>query len=50
MRYYAYLRRTPEQERYDARLRVGGEDRNNIRAMTGGFINSSEYGPGFGQP
>jgi hypothetical protein len=50
MQYYGYLRRTPEQDGYDAWLRVIRQDPNNIRIMVNGFMNSVEYKLRFGQP
>jgi uncharacterized repeat protein (TIGR01451 family) len=50
MQYYGYLRRTPEEEGYQAWLRVIDQDRNNVRLMVEGFMNSTEYRLRFGQP
>ena len=50
MQYYGYLRRTPEEDGYQAWLRVINEDPNNIRIMVNGFLNSTEYKLRFGQP
>jgi CSLREA domain-containing protein len=50
MQYYGYLRRTPEAEGFQSWLRVINQDPNNIRAMVGGFMNSTEYRLRFGQP
>jgi hypothetical protein len=50
MQYYGYLRRTPEEEGYQAWLRVITEDPNNVRIMVNGFMNSAEYRLRFGLP
>jgi photosystem II stability/assembly factor-like uncharacterized protein len=50
MQYYGYLRRTPEEDGYQAWLRVINQDPNNIRIMVNGFLNSTEYRLRFGQP
>jgi len=50
MQYYGYLRRTPEEDGYQAWLRVINQDPNNIRVMVNGFMNSQEYRLRFGQP
>jgi photosystem II stability/assembly factor-like uncharacterized protein len=50
MQYYGYLRRTPEEDGYQAWLKVINEDPNNIRIMVNGFMNSAEYRLRFGQP
>jgi Tol biopolymer transport system component len=50
MQYYGYLRRTPENEGYEAWLRVINQNPNNIRIMVNGFLNSTEYRLRFGQP
>jgi hypothetical protein len=50
MQYYGYLRRKPEDEGYQAWLRVINEDPNNVRVMVNGFMNSIEYKLRFGQP
>ncbi|HJR08828.1 MAG TPA: FG-GAP-like repeat-containing protein [Pyrinomonadaceae bacterium] len=50
MQYYGYLRRTPEEDGYQAWLRVINQDPNNIRVMVNGFMNSPEYRLRFGQP
>jgi len=50
MQYYGYLRRTPEEDGYQAWLRVINQDPNNIRIMVNGFMNSTEYRLRFGQP
>ena len=50
MQYYGYLRRTPEEDGYQAWLRVIREDPQNIRTMVHGFVNSVEYKLRFGQP
>ncbi|HYG10184.1 MAG TPA: DUF4214 domain-containing protein, partial [Pyrinomonadaceae bacterium] len=50
MQYYGYLRRTPEEDGYQAWLRVINEDPNNVRRMVNGFINSTEYQLRFGLP
>jgi hypothetical protein len=50
MQYYGYLRRTPEEDGYQAWLRVINQDPNNIRVMVNGFMNSTEYKLRFGQP
>jgi hypothetical protein len=46
--YYGYLRRTPEDDGYQAWLRVINQDPNNIRIMVNGFMNSTEYRLRFG--
>jgi uncharacterized repeat protein (TIGR01451 family) len=48
MQYYGYLRRTPEEDGYQAWLRVIRQDPNNIRIMVHGFVNSVEYRLRFG--
>jgi hypothetical protein len=50
VQYYGYLRRTPEEDGYQAWLRVIRQDPNNIRVMVNGFLNSTEYKLRFGQP
>jgi hypothetical protein len=50
MQYYGYLRRTPEEDGYQAWLRVINQDPNNIRIMVDGFMNSTEYRLRFGRP
>ncbi|HLL15811.1 MAG TPA: Calx-beta domain-containing protein [Pyrinomonadaceae bacterium] len=50
MQYYGYLRRTPEEDGYQAWLRVINQDPNNIRLMVNGFMNSPEYKLRFGNP
>jgi len=50
MQYYGYLRRTPEQDGYNAWLRVINQDSQNIRVMLNGFLNSAEYRLRFGAP
>jgi len=50
MQYYGYLRRTPEENGYQAWLRVINQDPQNVRAMVNGFMNSVEYRLRFGQP
>ncbi len=50
MQYYGYLRRTPEEDGYQAWLRVINQDPNNVRLMVNGFLNSTEYRLRFGQP
>jgi len=50
MQYYGYLRRTPEQDGYNAWLRVINQDSQNIRVMINGFLNSVEYRLRFGAP
>ncbi|MDQ1559830.1 MAG: hypothetical protein QOD32_2890 [Pyrinomonadaceae bacterium] len=50
MQYYGYLRRTPEEDGYQAWLRVINRDPNNVRLMVDGFMNSPEYRLRFGQP
>jgi hypothetical protein len=50
MQYYGYLRRTPEDDGYQAWLRVINQDPNNVRLMVNGFMNSTEYRSRFGQP
>jgi uncharacterized repeat protein (TIGR01451 family) len=49
MQYYGYLRRTPEEDGYQAWLRVINQDPNNIRVMVNGFMNSFEYRLRFGR-
>jgi hypothetical protein len=49
MQYYGYLRRTPEEDGYQAWLRVINQDPNNVRLMVNGFMNSTEYRLRFGQ-
>ncbi|HYG08478.1 MAG TPA: DUF4214 domain-containing protein, partial [Pyrinomonadaceae bacterium] len=49
MQYYGYLRRTPEDDGYEAWLRVINQDPNNVRVMINGFMNSNEYRARFGQ-
>jgi hypothetical protein len=49
MQYYGYLRRTPEEDGYQAWLRVINQDPNNIRLMVNGFMNSTEYKLRFGR-
>jgi hypothetical protein len=48
MQYYGYLRRSPEEEGYQAWLKVITQDPNNIRRMVDGFMNSIEYQLRFG--
>jgi hypothetical protein len=50
MQYYGYLRRAPEEDGYQAWLRVINQDPNNVRLMVNGFTNSTEYRLRFGQP
>jgi hypothetical protein len=50
MQYYGYLRRSPDEEGYQAWLKVINQDSNNIRRMIDGFMNSVEYRLRFGQP
>ncbi|HEV2881589.1 MAG TPA: carboxypeptidase regulatory-like domain-containing protein, partial [Pyrinomonadaceae bacterium] len=50
MQYYGYLRRSPEEEGYQAWLKVINQDPNNIRIMINGFMNSTEYQLRFGTP
>ena len=50
MQYYGYLRRTPEEDGYQAWLRVINQDPTNIRIMVNGFMNSTEYRLRFGNP
>ncbi|HEY9403669.1 MAG TPA: FG-GAP-like repeat-containing protein [Pyrinomonadaceae bacterium] len=50
MQYYGYLRRKPEEEGYNAWLRVITEEPQNVRLMVNGFMNSTEYRLRFGQP
>jgi hypothetical protein len=50
MQYYGYLRRSPEEDGYQAWLKVINQDPNNIRIMVNGFMNSTEYRLRFGQP
>jgi hypothetical protein len=49
MQYYGYLRRTPENDGYQAWLKVIDQDPQNVRVMINGFMNSSEYRARFGQ-
>ncbi|HEX8633849.1 MAG TPA: carboxypeptidase regulatory-like domain-containing protein [Pyrinomonadaceae bacterium] len=49
MQYYGYLRRTPEEEGYQAWLKVINADPTNVRVMINGFMNSNEYRARFGQ-
>jgi hypothetical protein len=49
MQYYGYLRRSPEEDGYQAWLRVINQDPNNVRAMVNGFMNSTEYKLRFGR-
>jgi hypothetical protein len=48
MQYYGYLRRKPEQDGFEAWLRVlkSGD----VRTMVNGFMNSTEYNLRFGRP
>lgn len=48
MQYYGYLRRKPDNEGFQAWLRV--LQAGNVRAMVDGFLNSVEYKLRFGQP
>jgi hypothetical protein len=50
MQYYGYLRRSPEEDGYQAWLKVITRDPNNIRLMVDGFMNSTEYRLRFGSP
>jgi hypothetical protein len=50
MQYYGYLKRTPEEDGYQAWLKVINQDSNNVRVMVNGFLNSTEYRLRFGQP
>ena len=50
VQYYGYLRRTPDDNGYQAWLRVINQDPNNVRIMVNGFMNSTEYRLRFGQP
>ena len=50
VQYYGYLRRTPDDNGYQAWLRVINQDANNVRIMINGFMNSTEYRLRFGQP
>jgi hypothetical protein len=50
MQYYGYLRRTPEEDGYQAWLKVINQDSNNVRVMVDGFMNSTEYRLRFGRP
>jgi N-acetylneuraminic acid mutarotase len=50
MQYYGYLRRAPEDEGYQAWLRVIRENPNNVRLMINGFVNSTEYALRFRRP
>jgi hypothetical protein len=50
MQYYGYLRRTPEEDGYQAWLKVINKDPNNVRVMVDGFMNSTEYRLRFGRP
>jgi hypothetical protein len=49
MQYFGYLRRTPEEDGYQAWLRVISQDPNNVRLMVNGFMNSPEYRLRFGR-
>jgi VCBS repeat-containing protein len=49
MQYYGYLRRTPEEDGYQAWLRVINQDPQNVRIMVDGFMNSTEYRLRFGR-
>lgn len=49
VQYYGYLRRTPDDNGYQAWLRVINEDPNNVRIMINGFLNSTEYRLRFGR-
>jgi uncharacterized delta-60 repeat protein len=49
VQYYGYLRRTPDDNGYQAWLRVINQDPNNIRIMVNGFMNSTEYRLRFGR-
>jgi hypothetical protein len=48
MQYYGYLRRSPEEEGYQAWLKVITQDPSNVRRMVDGFMNSIEYQLRFG--
>ncbi|HEY9402457.1 MAG TPA: FG-GAP-like repeat-containing protein [Pyrinomonadaceae bacterium] len=48
MQYYGYLRRKPDEEGFQAWLRV--LQAGNVRTMVDGFLNSIEYKLRFGQP
>jgi len=50
MQYYGYLRRTPEEEGYQAWLRYLNANPTDFRTMVNGFMNSPEYRLRFGQP
>ncbi len=54
IQYFGYLRRDPEQEGYEAWLRVINrsprDERQGYREMVNGFVNSEEYRLRFGRP
>ncbi len=50
MQYFGYLKRDPEQDGYNAWLRVINNNPNDFRIMVSGFFNSAEYRSRFGQP
>jgi hypothetical protein len=50
VQYYGYLRRTPDDNGYQAWLRVINQDPHNVRIMVNGFLNSTEYRLRFGPP
>ncbi len=50
MQYYGYLRRAPEEDGYQAWLRVINANPTDARIMVNGFMNSVEYRLRFGTP
>ena len=50
MQYYGYLRRGPDEEGYQAWLRVLNNNPADFRVMVNGFMNSEEYRLRFGDP
>jgi hypothetical protein len=50
MQYFGYLRRTPEEEGYQAWLRYFNANPQDFRTMVNGFVNSQEYRLRFGRP
>lgn len=50
MQYFGYLRRDPEEDGYQAWLRVINANPADYRQMVDGFVNSVEYRKRFGQP
>jgi hypothetical protein len=49
MQYYGYLRRTPEEEGYQAWLRYLNARPTDYRTKVNGFMDSTEYRLRFGQ-